>query len=98
MPAHVIAEARAAIESRPNLFPVLPQGWHAVEVFVRMSDQWRIAVGMGAVHYQGLDLSALPVVLAAVKPLVPDHLRQPLSVLLDQLRALAAGAKPVLNG
>lgn len=98
MPAHVVAEARAAVAARPNLLPVLPQGWHAVEVFVRMGDQWRVSVGMGGAFYQGLDFSALPIVLAAVKPLVPEHLRQPLSVLLDQLRTLAAGARDVLNG
>lgn len=99
VPEHVIAQARAAIESQPRLLPVLPEAWHACAVFVAMADQWRVVVGgMGGVYYQGLDLAALPVVMAGVKPLVPQHLRRPLSEVMQQLRDLSAGARSVLNG
>lgn len=98
-PAHVIAEARAAIEAMPaKLMPVLPECWHATVVFLRMSDQWRVHIGMAGPWYQGLDLAALPIVLQATEPTIEEHLRRPLAELLDQLHALASGARKVLNG
>ncbi len=98
VPAHVIAEARAALQERPNHFAVLPENWHAVCAFVRMSDQWRVVMGMGGMHWLGLDFAALPVVLAATKQRVAEHLRRPLPDLLDQLRSMADAARRVLNG
>ena len=98
MPSYVIAEARAAVAVQKPLMPVLPECWHASMVFLRMSDQWRVHVGMGGAWYQGLDLAALPIVLQGVEPTIEAHLRRPLSELLYQLHVLAAGARAVLNG
>lgn len=99
MPAEVIAEARASIAERPQMLPILPECWHAVTLFVLMQDQWRMHISpMGQVVYQGLDLAALPLPMAAARQRVrPEH-RRALPDLMDQLQMLANAARRVLNG
>lgn len=94
----VIQEAQAAMEDAPRSFGVWPCNWHALQLFVLMADQWRMHMApMGGVVYQGLDLSALPVPMAAARRRVEAEHRQPVDVLLQQLQAMVAAARPILN-
>lgn len=49
-------------ETPDDEFAVWPENWKALEVFMAMSTQWRVAVGMGGAQWLGLDYAALPVV------------------------------------
>lgn len=85
----MIEEARQACKARADAveFPVWPENWHAVTLFVSLGTQWRWAIGMEAARI-GLDYSAIPVVRAAITPLVEPEHRQPWSVLFPQLRTM----------
>lgn len=96
LPPALVQQAQVAIAERNAKAqqPVWPENWHAVCAFLDMSSQWRMLPMLNGVLWQGLDYSALPVVLAAIKPVMPEHCRLPLHKLMPQLRALeAAGAK-----
>lgn len=78
--------ARNALEQ----FRVWPENWHAVCIFLDMASQWRLVPTMAGVFWQGLDYAALPVVMAALKPALPEHTARPLAKLMPQLRLLEA--------
>lgn len=85
-------QARAAILARnaQEQFHVWPENWHAVCAFLDMASQWRLVPTMKGVLWQGLDYAALPVVLAALKPALPEHTVRPLAKLMPQIRVLEA--------
>jgi hypothetical protein len=87
-----VEQARAAIVARNarEQFAVWPENWHAVCIFLDMGSQWRLVPTMTRVIWQGLDYAALPVVMAALKPALPQHTLQPLVRLMPQVRLLEA--------
>lgn len=99
-PAEVVAQFRTALEARnaSATFAVWPQNWHAVMVFCDMASQWRVVAGLAGLMYQGLEYSALPLVMRARKPLVARRHRQRLHELMPQLRTLERTAAKFLNG
>ena len=99
-PADVIAQFRAALAARNAnaTFAVWPQNWHAVMLFCDMASQWRVVARMAGLMYQGLEYSALPLVMRARKPLVARCHRQRLHELMPQLRTLERTAAKFLNG
>lgn len=95
----VIAQARAQLgldkAQQPLVIRVLPENWHACLLFLAMGTQWRLRTRPdGAVVWDGLDLSALTWPLRELRQ-VPH--RQPLDVLMPQLRALERAALKKLN-
>ena len=96
-PQQALDEMQACIEqgARDASADVLEENWHAVNVFFAMGTQWRVAAGMGAaMHYEGLDYAALPLVLAEHR--ATPH-RQPLVRLMPQLRVMEHAAREQLN-
>jgi len=89
-----VLEARHKVE----VLEVWPENWYAVQVFNLMETQWRTQItlrqGEPRLLFEGLDYSALPVVIAACRH-VPH--RQPLHVLLPQLKAMELAAREVMN-
>lgn len=71
---------------------VEPDNWQHLHVFLAMKTQWRIISGMGGVHYQGLEYSALPSVLSLMS--VPKAER---SETFAALRIMESSALSVLN-
>lgn len=56
-PDDVVQAAKAqAVETDCQVFP---DCWQAVELFLTLQSQWRIAVGAGGAIYQGLDFAAI---------------------------------------
>lgn len=78
-------------------FEVWPQNWHAVCAFLDMGSQWRLIPTLTRVLWQGLDYSALPVVLAALRPTIAEEHRKRLHELLPQLRVLEDRGAAVRN-
>jgi len=56
-PSEVIESARTNKEQ--VLFDVFADNWQAVQLFCRLATQWKIAIGMGAAVYLGLDYTAI---------------------------------------
>lgn len=56
-PPEVVEAARANKEE--TVFEVYADNWDAVRIFVKLSTQWKIALGMGAAVYLGLDYTAV---------------------------------------
>jgi hypothetical protein len=92
----VVSAYRAQLvrEAEERAIYIFPENWHAWKVFRGMGTQWRVTGGFGSRLYEGLDYSALPVVLAEHRQVQP---RQPLHVLMPQLRTLEAAARDILN-
>jgi hypothetical protein len=86
--------ARLIEQAESNAVHIFPENWHATSVFLAMGSQWRIESGWGGRVYHGLDYAALPPVLAEHRRIV--H-RQPMDVLMPQLRTLEMAARDVLN-
>lgn len=67
------AEAQAYVESQepdeaePENFPVWADNREALEVFLRLRTQWRVAVGMVETLYLGLDYAGLEAALRMIK-------------------------------
>lgn len=78
-------------------FQVWPENWHAVCAFLDMASQWRLVPTMTSVLWQGLDYAALPIVLAALKPALPEHTVRPLAKLMPQIRVLEARGAEARN-
>lgn len=99
LPPALVQQAQVAIAERNATARQLvwPENWHAVCAFLDMSSQWRMLPMLNGVLWQGLDYSALPVVLAALKPVIPDHCRRPLHKLMPQLRELESNGARVKN-
>lgn len=95
-PQQALDAMQASIEqgARDAVADVLEENWHAVNVFFAMGTQWRVAAHAGAVHYEGLDYAALPLVLAEHR--ATQH-RQPLVRLMPQLRVMEHAAKQHMN-
>lgn len=97
LPDELIEQAREELqrERKQAEVPVWPEHWHAVTAFCAMSSQWRAhALPNGRLFFQGLEYSALPIVLASLREL--PH-RQPLTELLPQLRVMETAARERLN-
>lgn len=94
-----LAQARAQLgldaPGDPARVPVLAENWHASLLFLAMGTQWRLrTLPDGALWWDGLDYAALPLPLAELRH-VPH--RQPLPVLMPQLRQLERAALRCLN-
>lgn len=99
-----IDEWRTILRSRAKEqgVDVWPEHWHAVQLFLAMGTQWRIAVGpMGQVLRLGLDYAALDACDRIARPHVPRDLRRhrrgQRAELIDQLRTLEAQAIQAWN-
>lgn len=95
----IIAQARAQLgladPAEPQHVPVLAENWHASLLFLAMGTQWRLrTMPDGSAWWDGLDYAALPLPLAELRN-VPH--RQPLHVLMPQLRQLERSALRTLN-
>jgi hypothetical protein len=92
-PPEVLARWAAIVQpaqAEPPILEVWPEHWHAWRVFLAMGTQWRRTGD----RWDGLDYAALPIVLAEHKAC--PH-RQPLPVLMAQLRQLEHAALGPLN-
>lgn len=99
LPPELVKQAQESIALR-NVEArqlVWPENWHAACAFLDMGSQWRMLPTLNRVLWQGLDYSALPIVLAALKPVIPEHCRRPLHKLMPQMRALESAAASVKN-
>ena len=82
-------------EQRPAEYPLWPEHFHAVLLFISMATQWRTQIG-DRMSYLGLDYAALPA--AEDRLSVPPELRNSdRASLFDQLRVLERSAMAVLN-
>mgnify|MGYP001199851077 CR=1 FL=1 len=81
-----LAQARAQLlagKAPPTVLSVLPECWHAVQVFIAMGKQWEWVTAMGVAPYRvRLRLELLPMFVSATRQM--PH-RRPLSELLPQL-------------
>lgn len=95
-PPEAIAAYRARLfsEAEQRAIGIFPENWHAWNVFRAMGSQWRTTGGFAGRIYEGLDYGALPIVLAEHRRVEP---RQPLHVLMPQLRTLESAAREILN-
>jgi hypothetical protein len=92
--AIVSYRAKLVAEAEQHAVDIFPENWHAWKVFRGMGSQWRTTGGMGGRVYEGLDYAALGIVLAEHRRVQP---RQPLDVLMPQLRTLEGAAREILN-
>ena len=53
------SSAEQATEPEPELYELPPELWPAWECFVSTWNQWRVIVGLAAMHYDGIDHTAL---------------------------------------
>ncbi len=90
-------QKRLQAERESAVFGVWPEHWHAVEVFRAMRTQWRLVLGMKGERYLGLDYTALDLVMRAVLPRIPRHLRKPLHELLPLLQVIEVVATAARN-
>lgn len=95
-PPEKIAEWRAILTKQANEHGVeiWPDHWHAWCVFFSMRTQWRAVGAFSGLVYTGLDYGALALPLAENR--ANSH-RQPLAVLMPQLRELEIAARKELN-
>ncbi len=73
-------------------FAVWPENWRAVEVFTQMASQWRLVVGTGSAHWQGMRYEALEAVLRITG--VP---RREWPTVFGAVRVMEAAARGELN-
>lgn len=89
-----MAEWRAALhaDAAAQQLDVWPEHWHAVQIFLAMETQWRVAAGMAGLVWLGLDYSAIDAAERIARPHVPRalrmHRRGQRPQLHDQLRLL----------
>ena len=95
--AEQIAELKAYYAQRVEQreCEVWPQHWHALRVFLRLSTQWRVAVG-DRFLWLGLDYNAIPLVEQRTAPALGAPAPDP-ATLFEQLRTLERAALEVLN-
>jgi hypothetical protein len=84
VPEDQVAAFLADDPETPDVFEVYPCNWQAVQVFLAMETQWRVAPMGGAV---GLVYEALPVVFDLL-----DVRRKHRPALFKKLREIEAGA------
>lgn len=53
------SSAEEAPEQEPEEYELPPELWPAWECFVSTWNQWRVIVGLAAMHYDGIDHTAL---------------------------------------
>lgn len=90
-PIEAIDAARAQ-EARERDFEVFEENVEVVDVFTALGTQWRVATGMGAAAYLGLEYQAVPPVLELMG--VPPERR---ADTFAGLRLMEAAALPVRN-
>lgn len=95
-PPETIAAYRAQLfsEAEQRSIDIFPENWHAWNVFRAMGSQWRVVAGFGGKSYEGLDYASLPIPLAEHRHVQP---RQPLHLLMPQIRTLERAAREILN-
>jgi hypothetical protein len=100
VPAHVLEEARMALEERNKRATtgIWPEHWHAVTVLTTMATQWLVVAGMGGIAWTGMDYSSLPTVIEATKSSMPRRLRKRLAELLPQLQVMERVVLRIRNG
>ncbi len=75
-------------EEDEHLVDIMPSAWTSLSAFLACQTQWRVAVGMSAMLWLGLDYTAVKLVL--------DDMDAPRGTFAD-LRLMEAAALPVLN-
>lgn len=85
-------EAAREEETEAMLFEIHPDNLEALNAFLAMQTQWRVAVGMAGAFYVGLEYAAIPAVLALLG--IPRAAR---ADIFASLRAMESAALRVLN-
>lgn len=69
-------------------FELPPEQWRAWEVFTACERNWRVLIGIGLVHYDGIDASAMQSVMhmLSVKPKHRRNVFWMVRVLEDEAR------------
>lgn len=80
------------MKETPQHFEVWKENWPALELFNALRTQWRVIAGMGGVHHQGIDYTAL---YGHPKFSRLDHQEQ--DALLAQIQHIETGALDTLN-
>jgi hypothetical protein len=93
-PPAVIDAARKRIEVAPvdQDFHVWPENWNAVQLFLKLSTQWDVRVGMAGAAYIGIRYESVPGQMARLRILPeeqPDY--------WDYLELMERAALPLLN-
>lgn len=91
VPPEIIEQAIAQ-EIEGAEFEVFAENWTAVQAFLAMQTQWRVAVGMGGAARIGLDYAAIPAVFSGLA--IPRGER---GGIFAALRIMEAAALPELN-
>lgn len=73
-------------------FPVYPENWLTVEVFLRCASRWDIISGFSGMFHQSLRTDGIESVLRLMQ--IPDSDKLEI---FDNLRVMEAAAKEVLN-
>lgn len=79
-------------EADDDRFPVYPENWQTVQVFLGCADCWDVIAGLGGVYYQGLKKTEIESTLRLMQ--IPDSDKLEI---FHNLRVMAAAAKEVLN-
>ena len=80
--------ARAEDSSQDGDFELPPELWRAWEVFTACERNWRVLIGIGLAHYDGIDASAMQSVMhmLSVKPKHRRNVFWMVRVLEDEAR------------
>ena len=87
-----LAAIRARAEAAEKPLEIWPDNWASVSAFVQMASQWRLIVGTGSAHWQGLRYEALEAVLRL--NCIPDA---EWPAVFQGVRVMEAAARDVLN-
>lgn len=71
---------------------IWPENERAVRIFLHCGDSWDIVAGLAGAYYQGIKVEAVRAVMLISRVPLAEQLE-----LLADVRAMAAGAKEVLN-
>ena len=72
-------------------FEVWPENWPAVQLFMELGTQWRVAAGMGGLAYLGLDYAAVIAYLRGLR--VPEWRERLKELRVMELAAVKAQAE-----
>jgi len=65
-----LAQAKASLDAQtkePEYFEVYSENWQILELFISLTTQWRMHLGIGGVVFQGLDYIAVESVMRMLK-------------------------------
>lgn len=84
--------ACAEDSSQEDDFELPPELWRAWEVFTACERNWRVLIGIGLVHYDGIDATAMQSVMNMLS-VKPKHQRE----VFWMVRILEGEARKFLN-